>query len=205
MTSIDVLRQEAITLGITEEEAKKYGNLRHRRTWSLAIEHHQAIQNFAHPPESQEVAMSNTPETEGLPTDSPRPPLESSTLTQRKTSNSVQQSQGFQQVVRKHIKALKASINESINQDHILIDNWICPECKGKIENCYLCEGTGSIDDLEAKGWTLAYMELLGCSPKEIEPLREDSSHPLEINFIVCSAIKNTKEILKRTEKWVKV
>jgi hypothetical protein len=47
MTSMNVLRQEAAAIGITDAEARKYGDLRHKRTWSLAIEHHLSMQDFA--------------------------------------------------------------------------------------------------------------------------------------------------------------
>jgi hypothetical protein len=48
-------------------------------------------------------------------------------------------------------------------------------------------------------------MEMLGCSAREIEPLRKilPASETLELNLKSCVAIKKSTEVLARTEKWV--
>ncbi|MDF0552951.1 hypothetical protein [Kamptonema sp. UHCC 0994] len=48
-------------------------------------------------------------------------------------------------------------------------------------------------------------MEMLGCSPTEIAPLRSLSPSPntLKLSLEVCITIKQSTDILHRTEKWV--
>jgi hypothetical protein len=50
-------------------------------------------------------------------------------------------------------------------------------------------------------------MEMLGCSAREIEPLRKfsPSLNILELNLKVCVSIKESSELLARTEKWVRL
>ncbi len=233
---MNVLRQEAAAIGITEAEARKYGDLRHKRTWSLAIEHHLSMQDFAdqiepsfttsEPDSSSAVNHSQTEESKdygiqltanlgesGVTRDNQTPSLasfqqqaEEIGRSQNKASQRVRQARGFEQVVKNHIKALKNAAAVHTNQHNLLIDNWVCPECRPQCEiNCHLCAGTGNIDDITAIGWTLAYMEMLGCSAREIEPLRRffPDSNILELNLKVCVAIKESTEVLARTEKWV--
>jgi hypothetical protein len=58
-TAINMLRHEATAIGITESEARKYGDIRHRRTWSLAIEHHLSMQGESEPKtETQTATLS---------------------------------------------------------------------------------------------------------------------------------------------------
>ncbi|MGL5062402.1 MAG: hypothetical protein ACRC62_20690, partial [Microcoleus sp.] len=113
---------------------------------------------------------------------------------------------GFQQVVHNHIKALKIASASHVHSIDSQLPNWVCPECHHEPEiSCHLCGGEGYVADLEAIGWTLAYMEMLGCSAKEIEPLRKLSPalNVLELNFKVCVALKESSEVLIRTEKWI--
>ncbi len=239
MISMNVLRQEAEAIGITEEEARKYGNIRHKRTWSLAIEHHLSMQreadriqpSFSNPdlnssfPSTDSTKVHNRPElndygiqltanlgesqhtmknqTASLvePRQPAEHPVPRSTSIQR-----LKQDQSFDQVVQNHIKALRTASDTSTNSPHLSIVNWVCPECgpQGEI-SCHLCEGTGHITDIAAIGWTLAYMEMLGCSAREIEPIRRLSPalNILELNLRTCQAIKQSTEVLARTEKWL--
>ncbi|MDB9512918.1 hypothetical protein PN499_17140 [Kamptonema animale CS-326] len=216
MISLTMLRQQAATIGITEAEAKKYGDLRHKRTWTLAIEHHQ--QNALSPQQTPSLspielnddieAIAN--EYESLPdeiiqTDSTPKALNSPPLSNIKSPAIGKQDLAFEQVVKNHIKALRIGSGLSENQSHSPIKDWLCPECGGQELNCYLCRGVGNIDEIAAIGWTLAYMEMLGCSPTEIAPLRSLSPSPdtLKLSLEVCLTIKKSTEILNRTEKWV--
>ena len=237
MTSMNVLRQEAAAIGITEAEARKYGDLRHKRTWSLAIEHHLSMQDFAdqietsfttsEPEPSSALNHSQTAESKGYGIQLTANLGESGVTRQNQTASlasfqqqaeeigrshnksiqRIKQARSFQQVVQNHIKALKTASNARTNQPDLSLGNWVCPECgpQGKI-SCHLCEGTGNVGDIAAIGWTLAYMEMLGCSAREIEPIRKfpPSLNILELNLKVCVAIKQSSEALARTEKWVR-
>ena len=240
MTSINTLRQEAEAIGITEEEARKYGNIRHRRTWSLAIEHHLSMQG-----EADRIQPSFTnPDLDSSfpPTDSSQPENsaelkdygikltanlgESGHIMEHQTASLVEPSQpvsysvrshstsihylkqagSFNQVVQNHIKALKSASHTRTSLSDLSIINWVCPECGPEGDmGCHLCEGIGNINDITAIGWTLAYMEMLGCSAREIEPIRRLSpaSNILELNLKTCLAIKQSAEVLARTEKWL--
>ncbi|MCC3406274.1 MAG: hypothetical protein JGK17_11915 [Microcoleus sp. PH2017_10_PVI_O_A] len=236
MTSMNVLRQEAAAIGITDAEARKYGDLRHKRTWSLAIEHHLSMQDFADGTASDSDSTLNDSQTEeskdygiqltanlgesgvkrenttGSPVSSQQPEmaiLSEGNAYGRSRHNSDHRSnpnRGFKQVVQNHIKALtiaSASRTVLINSQ---LNNWVCPECYPEGElSCHLCAGEGNVSDIAAIGWTLAYMEMLGCSAREIEPLRKISpaSETLELNLKSCVAIKKSTEVLARTEKWV--
>ncbi|MEG4028523.1 MULTISPECIES: hypothetical protein [unclassified Microcoleus] len=236
MTSMNVLRQEAAAIGITEEEARKYGDLRHKRTWSLAIEHHLSMQDFAdqietsfttsEPDSSSALNHSQIAESKdyGIPltanlgesrvtrdnqTASLASPQQQAVAIGRSHGNSdhrSNQNRGFKQVVQNHIKALTIASASRTNQLNSHLGNWVCPECgpEGDL-GCYLCAGEGNVRDIAAIGWTLAYMEMLGCSPREIEPIRKfpPSLNILELNLKVCVAIKQSSEVLARTEKWV--
>ncbi len=236
MTSMNVLRQEAAAIGITDAEARKYGDLRHKRTWSLAIEHHLSMQDFADREALEEdrtasdsdSALSHYPTEEskdygiqltanlgesGVKTENktafPASPQQSGMANGRSHNNSdyrTNQNRGFKQVVQNHIKALTiASVSRTI-QINSQLNNWVCPECSPEGESgCHLCAGQGNVSDIAAIGWTLAYMEMLGCSAREIEPLRKISqaSETLELNLKSCVAIKKSTEVLGRTEKWV--
>ena len=227
-TTVNMLRQEAAAIGITEEEARKYGDIRHRRTWSLAIEHHLSLQAEAdrqilsqltdYPEENvpkSDTYSIDTAQNQGeslLATEKqtatpslPQPQLEQPGRSYNKVSQRIRQARGFEQVVQNHIKALKTAAFQT-DRSILLLDNWVCPECHPQCEtNCHLCAGTGQVDDIAAIGWTLAYMEMLGCSGREIEPLRRflPESNILELNLKVCVAIKESTEVLARTEKWV--
>ncbi|MEG4228141.1 hypothetical protein QUA35_18510 [Microcoleus sp. N9_B2] len=236
MTSMNVLRQEAAAIGITEEEARKYGDLRHKRTWSLAIEHHLSMQDFADQIE-QSFTTSEPDSSSGLnhyqtaeskdygiqltanlgesrvtrenQTASVASSQQQAVAIGRSHGNSdyhSNQNRGFKQVVQNHIKALTIASASRTNLPYSQLGNWVCPECgpEGGL-GCYLCAGEGNVGDIPAIGWTLAYMEMLGCSPREIEPLRKisPSLNILELNLKVCVAIKQSSEVLARTEKWV--
>ena len=237
-TSMNVLRQEAAAIGITEAEARKYGDLRHKRTWSLAIEHHLSMQDFAdqiepsfttsEPDSDSALNHSQTAESKDYGIQltanlgesrvtrdnqtaslaSFQQPAEEIGRSHNKSIQRLKQGRSFEQVVHNHIKALKTASNARTNQLHSSLGNWVCPECgpQGEI-SCHLCEGTGNISDIAAIGWTLAYMEMLGCSAREIEPLRKfsPSLNILELNFKVCVSIKESSELLARTEKWVRL
>ncbi len=237
MTSMNMLRQEAAAIGITDAEARKYGDLRHKRTWSLAIEHHLSMQEgFGDRTESDSDSALSHSQTEDLkeyniqltanlgesgvkieqqtPSLASPPQSEMASLCEgfangrsyNNLASSSEQNRGFQQVVQNHIKALtiaSASRTIELNPQQ---NNWVCPECGPEGElSCYLCGGAGNLDEIAAIGWTLAYMEMLGCSAREIEPLRKISpaSETLELNLKVCVAIKESTEVLARTEKWV--
>ncbi|MEG4800089.1 hypothetical protein QUB63_03310 [Microcoleus sp. ARI1-B5] len=229
MTSMNMLRQEAAAIGINEAEARKYGDLRHKRTWSLAIEHHLSMQDFAGGAESDSDSALNHSQTEeskdcGIQLTanlgesnvkietrtaslaSPQQQRIASGRSQNNSDHRSNQNRGFKQVVQNHIKALtiaSASRTILINSQ---FSNWVCPECYPEGElGCHLCAGEGYVSDIAAIGWTLAYMEMLGCSAREIEPLRKFSpaSETLELNLKVCVAIKQSTEVLARTEKWV--
>lgn len=237
-TAINMLRHEATAIGITESEARKYGDIRHRRTWSLAIEHHLSIQgeadrkpslvtpspdfsNLHNPSQAsgnvRESSKYSSIELTAHPGASllkiqkqtatvvaPQQPVQHPGRSYNKASQRIRQAKGFEQVVQNHIKALKAASSVRTNQSNLSIDNWVCPECGPQGETrCNLCAGTGNVDDITAIGWTLAYMEMLGCSARELEPLRRFSptSNILELNLKVCVAIKESSEVLARTEK----
>jgi hypothetical protein len=236
MTSMNVLRQEAAAIGITDAEARKYGDLRHKRTWSLAIEHHLSMQDFADREALEEdraasdsdSALSHyqTEESKDYGIQLTANLGESGFKTQNKTASPASsqqpgmaigrshnnsdyrtnQNRGFKQVVQNHIKALTiASASRTLQIDSQL-NNWVCPECSPEGESgCHLCAGSGNVSDIAAIGWTLAYMEMLGCSAREIEPLRKISpaSETMELNLKSCVAIKKSTEVLARTEKWV--
>jgi hypothetical protein len=241
-TTLNMLRQEAAAIGITEEEAKKYGNIRHRRTWSLAIEHHLSMQGEAdrkkqpvtpHHPDSSvpnpqasgNIGESRKPQVEltanlcesqlksenqtASPSEmlaTPQQQVKQPVRSYSKSAQRIDQTTGFQQVVQNHIKALKTASATHPNSPYSQLSNWVCPECgpDGEI-SCHLCGGEGDVSDIAAIGWTLAYMEMLGCSAKEIEPLRRfgHESNILEVNLKVCVAIKKSTEVLARTEKWI--
>lgn len=236
MTSMNVLRQEAAALGITDAEARKYGDLRHKRTWSLAIEHHLSMQDFADREALQQdrtasdsdsaLSHSYTEESKEYGIQLTANLGESKVKTENKTvsgaasqqpgmaigrshNNSdyrTNQNRGFKQVVQNHIKALTIASASRTIQINSQLNNWVCPECSPEGESgCHLCAGEGYVSDLAAIGWTLAYMEMLGCSAREIEPLRKFSpaSETLELNLKSCVAIKKSTEVLARTEKWV--
>ena len=240
MTSINMLRQEAEAIGITEEEARKYGNIRHRRTWSLAIEHHLSMQgeadriqpsfttgdlNSSFPPTDSTQAQNraelndygiqltanlgesqHTIEDKVASVSRPRQPVSYSVRSHSTSIHYLKQAGSFNQVVQNHIKALKSASHTRTSSSDLSIINWVCPECgpQGDI-NCHLCEGVGNITDIAAIGWTLAYMEMLGCSSREIEPIRRllPASNILELNLKTCLAIKQSTEVLARTEKWL--
>ncbi len=239
MTSINMLRQEADAIGITEEEARKYGNIRHRRTWSLAIEHHLSMQglgdrippSFTNPnldssfPSTDSTQVENhselkdygiqltanlgesrhTIEDQITSVVAPRHPVVHP-VRHSKSIHYLKQAGSFNQVVQNHIKALKSASHTHTNLSDLSIINWVCPECGPQGEtSCHLCEGVGNITDIAAIGWTLAYMEMLGCSAREIEPIRRLSpaSNILELNLKTCLAIKQSTEVLARTERWV--
>jgi len=252
MTSMNMLRQEAAAIGITDAEARKYGDLRHKRTWSLAIEHHLSMQDFADNIESSfttsepdsNSALNHSQTTEpkdygiqltanlgesGVKIEnkiasfaSPQQPgiailcvgvapVGAGFANGRSHDNSdhrIHQKPGFKQVVQNHIKALTIASASRTNLLNLQLSNWVCPECGPEGESgCHLCAGSGHVGDIAAIGWTLAYMEMLGCSAREIEPLRTYSpaSETLELHLKVCVAIKRSTEVLARTEKWVKV
>jgi hypothetical protein len=252
MTSMNMLRQEAAAIGINDAEARKYGDLRHKRTWSLAIEHHLSMQDFAdqiersfttsesdsdsalnrsQTKESKDYGIQLTanlgesgvkiePQTASHAS-SPQPgiailcvgvaPVGARDANGRSHNNSYHRSnhnQSFKQVVQNHIKALTIASASRTNLLNLQLSNWVCPECGSDGEfGCHLCAGSGYVGDIAAIGWTLAYMEMLGCSAREIEPLRKYSpaSETLELHLKVCVAIKRSTEVLARTEKWVKV
>jgi hypothetical protein len=243
MTSLNVLRQEAAAIGITEEEAKKYGNVRHRRTWSLAIEHHLSMQGEADRielPSTPHYPYSSAPNPSGaagnaadskeyaveltanrcefippVQKQTPSPPATAVESQQQaaepgrspaKSAHRSNQTRGFQQVVQNHIKALQTASVSRTDRLYSQLSNWVCPECGPEGESgCHLCAGEGNVGDIAAIGWTLAYMEMLGCSAREIEPLRRflPDSNILELNLKVCVAIKKSSQVLARTEKWV--
>ncbi|MCC3570605.1 MAG: hypothetical protein JGK30_00955 [Microcoleus sp. PH2017_40_RAT_O_B] len=243
MTSMNVLRQEAAAIGITDAEARKYGDLRHKRTWSLAIEHHLSMQDFADREALEEdrtasdsdsaLSRSQTEESKDYGIQLTANLGESGVKTDNKTASgaSLQQpgmailfegfangrspnnsdyrtnpNRGFKQVVQNHIKALTIASASRTIQLNSQLNNWVCPECSPEGESgCHLCAGEGNVSDIAAIGWTLAYMEMLGCSAREIEPLRKFSpaSETLELNLKSCVAIKKSTEVLARTEKWV--
>lgn len=197
-----MLRQQAAAMGITDAEVRKYGDIRHKRTWTLAIEHHQQTQTSANQPAEIEVEHKSIPkpaiETESLPEMLPLPPQ--SNIEARKR---IKQTQGFEQVAQNHIKALRIASALGENHPDSPIRNWLCPECGGQGLNCHLCQGAGNVDDIAATGWALAYMEMLGCSPTEIAPLRNlsPSVNTLKLSLEVCIALKESRDILKRTEQ----
>jgi hypothetical protein len=236
MTAMNVLRQEAAAIGITDAEARKYGDLRHKRTWSLAIEHHLSMQDFADREALQadrtasdsDSALSHyqTQESKDCGIQLTANLGESRVKTQNKTASPASpqqpgmdlgrshhnsdyrtnQNRGFKQVVQNHIKALTIASASRTIQINSQLNNWVCPECSPPGESgCHLCAGSGNVSDIAAIGWTLAYMEMLGCSAREIEPLRKISqaSETLELNLKSCVAIKKSTEVLARTEKWV--
>ncbi|HLO47480.1 MAG TPA: hypothetical protein VK211_03545 [Kamptonema sp.] len=207
MVSLSMLRQQASAMGIADAEVRKYGDIRHKRTWTLAIEHHQQTQSSANQPNAEiELQDNSIPkpeieiEIEFLPELIPSPPQNNI-----KARTRIKQDRGFEQVVQNHIKALRIASVPSENQSHAPIRNWFCPECSGQGLNCYLCQGAGNVDDIAARGWTLAYMEMLGCSPTEIAPLRSlsPSLNTLTLSLEVCIALKESSDILNRTEKLI--
>ena len=246
MTSMNMLRQEAAAIGITDAEARKYGDLRHKRTWSLAIEHHLSMQGEADrlqpsftTSESDSSTALNRSQTEELKdygialtanlgesrfkienqtpsVASPQQPkiailfegfpsdrfANANGRSHENLDHRSNQNRGFKQVVHNHIKALTIASPSGTNQSNY----WVCPECGPEGESgCHLCAGEGNVGNITAISWTLAYMEMLGCSAREIEPLRKYSpaSETLELNLKVCVAIKESSEVLARTEKWV--
>ena len=232
MTSMNMLRQEAAAIGITDAEARKYGDLRHKRTWSLAIEHHLSMQGEADriepsftTSEPDSATALNHSQTEELKdygigltanlgesgvkvknqTASLTSPQQQEIAIGRSHSNFERrsnQNRSFKQVVHNHIKALTIASPSGTNQSNY----WVCPECGPEGESgCHLCTGEGNVGNIAAISWTVAYMEMLGCSAREIDPLRKYSpaSETLELNLKVCVAIKESTEVLARTEKWV--
>jgi hypothetical protein len=232
LTPMNMLRQEAAAIGITDAEARKYGDLRHKRTWSLAIEHHLSMQGFAdriepsfttsEPDSSSPVNHSPTAESKDYGIQLTANLGESGVKVKNQTASfaSPQQQEiavgrshgnfdhrsnqkpGFKQVVQNHIKALTIASGSRTNQSNY----WVCPECGPEGElGCHLCTGSGNVGNIAAISWTLAYMEMLGCSAREIEPFRKFpvASETLELNLKVCVAIKKSSEVLVRTEKWV--
>ena len=232
MTSMNMLRQEAAAIGITDAEARKYGDLRHKRTWSLAIEHHLSMQGEAdriepsfttsEPDSSSTLNHSQAEElkdygialTANLGESGVKVKNQTASLTSpqqqeiaigRSHSNFERrsnQNRSFKQVVHNHIKALTIASPSGTNQSNY----WVCPECGPEGESgCHLCTGEGNVGNIAAISWTVAYMEMLGCSAREIDPLRKYSpaSETLELNLKVCVAIKESTEVLARTEKWV--
>ena len=229
MASLIEVRAQAEALGITAIEAKKYGDIRHQRTWSLAIEHRQlsadAPAETAPPsavPLRDEWELTPTQEpacaTAELETASPLSPLNKlSSRSQQagdrpakpinKIRNLASQPQGWEKVVKTHLKALQTAATSQTNQPRQPIRNWRCPECQGEADfTCYLCGNAGHVDDTSATAWTLAYMELLGCSAEEIQPFRSyflGANNTLQFNLQVCQTIKESVLILARTDKWV--
>ena len=232
MTSMNMLRQEAAAIGITDAEARKYGDLRHKRTWSLAIEHHLSMQGEADriepsftTSEPDSATALNHSQTEELKdygigltanlgesgvkvknqTASFASPQQQEIAIGRSYGNfdrRSNQNRSFKQVVQNHIKALTIISASHTNQSNY----WVCPECGPEGElSCHLCIGEGNVGNIAAISWTVAYMEMLGCSAREIDPLRKYSpaSETLELNLKVCVAIKKSTEVLARTEKWV--
>jgi hypothetical protein len=259
MTSMNMLRQEAAAIGITDAEARKYGDLRHKRTWSLAIEHHLSMQDFAVGEALEEDREALEEDREALEEDrealeedraesrfdnalnhsqteeSPNYGIqltanlgESGVKIKQQTASLASsqqqgiangrsynnydhrsnQNRGFKQVVQNHIKALTIASASRTNLLNSQLSNWVCPECSSEGElGCHLCGGEGNVGDIAAIGWTLGYMEMLGCSAREIEPLRKflPASDTLEVNLKVCVAIKESTQVLTRTEKWLKL
>jgi hypothetical protein len=236
MTAMNVLRQEAAAIGITDAEARKYGDLRHKRTWSLAIEHHLSMQDFADREALEEDRTASDSDsalshyqtqeykdcgiqltanlgesgakTENKTASGAAPPQPGMAIgrSHSKSLQRIKQTRSFEQVVQNHIKALKTASNARTNQPDSQLSNWVCPECGPEGElGCHLCAGSANVSDIAAIGWTLGYMEMLGCSAREIEPLRKFSpaSETLELNLKVCVAIKESTEVLARTEKWL--
>ncbi len=232
LTPMNMLRQEAAAIGITDAEARKYGDLRHKRTWSLAIEHHLSMQGEAdriepsfttsEPDSSSTLNHSQTEELKDYgialtanlgesrfkienQTASVASPQQQTIAVGRSHGNfdhRSHQKPGFKQVVQNHIKALTIASGSRTNQSNY----WVCPECGTEGElGCHLCTGSGNVGNIAAISWTLAYMEMLGCSAHEIEPFRKFpvASETLELNLKVCVAIKKSSEVLARTEKWV--
>lgn len=232
LTPMNMLRQEAAAIGITDAEARKYGDLRHKRTWSLAIEHHLSMQGEAdriepsfttsEPDSSSPLNHSQTEELKDYgialtanlgesrvkienQTPSVASPQQPKIAVGRSHGNfdhRSHQKPGFKQVVQNHIKALTIASPSGTNQSNY----WVCPECGPEGElGCHLCTGSGNVGNIAAISWTLAYMEMLGCSAREIEPFRKFpvASETLELNLKVCVAIKKSSEVLARTEKWV--
>lgn len=243
--SLETLRQQAIALGLSPDEVKKYGDLRHKRTWLLAIEHYQVNQNDLFSPALPSV-MVNLPtdinlseeQTDQIKTPSITMPSEEIAKTTVKSSTSpvpnnikslpshptinkplnnlknLQEAysppSSFPETVAHHITALS---HNSIDQITSEITNegdrrWLCPQCL-QIESasCYLCQGSGSINQVQLTGWLLAYLELLGCSAGEINILRDGRIDPQILNLIAHTsiAIRRTGAILQRTEKWITV
>jgi hypothetical protein len=217
MNSLNLLRQQAEALGITERQAKKYGNLRHKRTWSLAIEHYQLTENFAVDvdPKGAQTDADFPPDSPSNPTnveDLPEPitisyqtlPSPNSTP-ENNYLDRVQSRQffSFPEVVQKYIESLSIYVKFQDSQQLI---KWDCPECQTQIaSDCYLCLGHGKISDLMALAWTLTYMEFLGCSVEETAPLHQEypDLNTLIVNLQICQTIKHTGDLLLRTEKWL--
>lgn len=239
--SLETLRQQAIALGLSPDAVKKYGDLRHKRTWLLAIEHYQVNQNDLFSPALPSVMVNlptdinlseeqtdqiKTPSTTMVSEEIAKTTVKSSTSpvpnnikslpshpTINKPLNNLKNLKeiysppsSFPQTVANHIKALS---NNSINQIISEGDRpWLCPQClQTESASCYLCEGTGSINQVQLTGWLLAYLELLGCSSGEINILRDGGIDPQILNLIAHTsiAIRRTGAILQRTEKWITV
>lgn len=231
MASLIEVRAQAEALGITAIEAKKYGDIRHKRTWSLAIEHHQlsadspadtapptAVPRFSDEweltpnQEPTSVAAELKTASSFSPLNQLSPQLQQAGDHATKPISSqirhlTTQPQGWEKVVKKHLQALQTAATSQTNQPRQPIRNWRCPECQGEADlTCYLCGSAGHVDDTSATAWTLAYMELLGCSPEEIQPFRSylsGANNTLQLNLQVCQTIKQSAMILKRTDKWV--
>jgi len=202
-----MLRQQAAAMGIADAEVRKYGDIRHKRTWTLAIEHHQQTQSSANPPAAEiEVQDKLIPQRE-IEIELPQETLPSPPQNNIEVGKRIKQTQGFEQVVQNHIKALRIASTLNENHPDSPIRNWLCPECSGQGLNCYLCQGAGNVDDIAATGWALAYMEMLGCSPTEIAPLRSlsPSLNTLKLSLEVCTALKESSDILNRTEKLIAI
>lgn len=218
MNSLNLLRQQAEALGITERQAKKYGNLRHKRTWSLAIEHYQLTENFDLEVGRNGVDQSRADFPLDIPSkltnveDFPEPiTISYQTLPSPNPTpennyiDRVQSRQffSFEEVVKKYLESLSIYVKFQDSQQLI---KWDCPECQTQIaSNCYLCHGHGKISDLMALAWTLTYMEFLGCSVEETAPLHQEypDLNTLIVNLQICQTIKHTGDLLLRTEKWL--
>jgi hypothetical protein len=240
--SLETLRQQAIALGLSPDEVKKYGDLRHKRTWFLAIEHYQVNQNndlfspalpsvmvnlptdidLNEDQSNHEKNMSNTKSAKELvPTTvkSSTSPIANSIDNMKSLSSyptidkplknlkeAYSPPSSFSQTVAHHITALSSNTLHQIAGEGDR--RWLCPQCL-QIESasCYLCQGAGSINQVQLTGWLLAYLELLGCSAGEINILRDGGIDPQILNLIAHTsiAIRRTGAILQRTEKWITV
>lgn len=240
--SLETLKQQATALGISPDQVKKYGDLRHKRTWLLAIEQYQINQDqdlFApHFPtvmvnlpteiEPTEIDLTNPQKNTQISKDLPIDvPIKTTTKTIDLPTPNHHEFNQFHTVIEKPLKnlhnaySLPSSFPQAvINHINALSDHqvnqinnggdrrWLCPQCL-QIESacCYLCQGSGSINQVQLSGWLLAYLELLGCSTVETSILRDGGIEPQILNLIAHTsiAIRRTGAILQRTEKWINI